>query len=103
MISAPSLLSQFVLYQRSFPYRLAGRGGVRDCRRAGAAEPFIPPERKHGRSPAKRLEHVSAPVVAYLILPVFRAFGNAGVSLFRAPIGRLRTSMLLQGELLPAR
>ncbi len=35
---------------------------------------------KHGRSPAKRLEHVLHPWVAYLILPLF-AFANAGVSL----------------------
>ena len=34
---------------------------------------------KHGRSPAKRLEHVLHPWVAYLILPLF-AFANAGVS-----------------------
>lgn len=37
-------------------------------------------EEKHGRSPAKRLEHVLHPWVAYLILPLF-AFANAGVSL----------------------
>ncbi|WP_243033221.1 Na+/H+ antiporter NhaA, partial [Vibrio cincinnatiensis] len=41
---------------------------------------FIPLEEKHGRSPAKRLEHVLHPWVAYLILPLF-AFANAGVSL----------------------
>ena len=41
---------------------------------------FIPLKEKHGRSPAKRLEHVLHPWVAYLILPLF-AFANAGVSL----------------------
>ena len=41
---------------------------------------FIPLKEKHGRSPAKRLEHVLHPWVAYLILPRF-AFAYAGVSL----------------------
>ena len=41
---------------------------------------FIPLKEKYGRSPAKRLEHVLHPWVAYLILPLF-AFANAGVSL----------------------
>ncbi len=41
---------------------------------------FIPLKEKHGRSPAKRLEHVLHPWVAYMILPLF-AFANAGVSL----------------------
>lgn len=38
---------------------------------------FIPLKEKHGRFPAKRLEHVLHPWVAYLILPLF-AFANAG-------------------------
>ncbi|SUG73940.1 Na(+)/H(+) antiporter 1 [Salmonella enterica subsp. enterica] len=56
---------------------------------------FIPLKEKHGRSPAKRLEHVLHPWVAYLILPLF-AFANAGVSLQGVTIDGL-TSMLPLG------
>lgn len=41
---------------------------------------FIPLKEQQGTSPAKQLEHVLHPWVAYLILPLF-AFANAGVSL----------------------
>ena len=41
---------------------------------------FIPLKDQAGKSPAKELEHVLHPWVAYLILPLF-AFANAGVSL----------------------
>lgn len=41
---------------------------------------FIPLKEQNGRSPAKDLEHVLSPWVAWLILPLF-AFANAGVSL----------------------
>ncbi|RKQ39977.1 Na+/H+ antiporter NhaA [Enterobacter sp. R1(2018)] len=41
---------------------------------------FIPLKEKDGRSPARELEHVLHPWVAFLILPLF-AFANAGVSL----------------------
>lgn len=41
---------------------------------------FIPLKEQQGNSPAKQLEHVLHPWVAYLILPLF-AFANAGVSL----------------------
>ncbi len=40
---------------------------------------MIPLEEKHGKSPAKALEHVLHPWVAFMILPLF-AFANAGVS-----------------------
>lgn len=63
--------------------------GRRHCRLLYSAE------RKHGRSPAKRLEHVLHPWVAYLILPLF-AFANAGVSLQGVTIDGL-TSMLPLG------
>ena len=56
---------------------------------------FIPLKEKHGRSPAKRLEHVLHPWVAYLILPLF-AFANAGVSLQGVTIDGL-TSILPLG------
>ncbi|HHS7463828.1 TPA: Na+/H+ antiporter NhaA [Salmonella enterica] len=56
---------------------------------------FIPLQEKHGRSPAKRLEHILHPWVAYLILPLF-AFANAGVSLQGVTIDGL-TSMLPLG------
>ncbi len=56
---------------------------------------FIPLKEKHGRSPAKRLEHVLHPWVAYLILPLF-AFANAGVSLQGVTMDGL-TSMLPLG------
>ncbi|EHM51170.1 MAG: Na+/H+ antiporter NhaA [Yokenella regensburgei] len=41
---------------------------------------LIPLKEKEGKSPAKQLEHVLHPWVAFLILPLF-AFANAGVSL----------------------
>jgi Na+:H+ antiporter, NhaA family len=41
---------------------------------------FIPLKEQSGKSPAKSLEHVLHPWVAFLILPLF-AFANAGVSL----------------------
>lgn len=41
---------------------------------------FIPLKAKHGHSPARSLEHILHPWVAFLILPLF-AFANAGVSL----------------------
>ncbi|WP_435929028.1 Na+/H+ antiporter NhaA [Dryocola sp. BD613] len=41
---------------------------------------FIPLKEKNARSPARELEHVLHPWVAFLILPLF-AFANAGVSL----------------------
>ncbi|WP_226571946.1 Na+/H+ antiporter NhaA [Mangrovibacter yixingensis] len=41
---------------------------------------LIPLKEKDGHSPARELEHVLHPWVAYLILPLF-AFANAGVSL----------------------
>src|SRR5690606_40556631 len=56
---------------------------------------FIPLKEKHGRSPAKRLEHVLHPWVAYMILPLF-AFANAGVSLQGVTIDGL-TSILPLG------
>ncbi|MGS9149608.1 Na+/H+ antiporter NhaA, partial [Salmonella enterica subsp. enterica serovar Infantis] len=39
---------------------------------------FIPLKEKHGRSPAKRLEHFLHPWVAYLILPLL-SFSNSCV------------------------
>lgn len=41
---------------------------------------FIPLKTQNGKSPAKQLEHVLHPWVAFMILPLF-AFANAGVSL----------------------
>ena len=41
---------------------------------------FIPLKAQNGKSPAKQLEHVLHPWVAFMILPLF-AFANAGVSL----------------------
>lgn len=41
---------------------------------------MIPLKEQNGKSPAKELEHVLHPWVAFLILPLF-AFANAGVSL----------------------
>ncbi|TCW12896.1 sodium/proton antiporter (NhaA family) [Raoultella sp. BIGb0138] len=41
---------------------------------------MIPLKERAGKSPARQLEHVLHPWVAYLILPLF-AFANAGVSL----------------------
>jgi NhaA family Na+:H+ antiporter len=46
---------------------------------------MIPLEEKHGKSPAKALEHVLHPWVAFMILPLF-AFANAGVSLQGSPL-----------------
>lgn len=56
---------------------------------------FIPLKEKEGHSPAKSLEHVLHPWVAFLILPLF-AFANAGVSLQGVTIEGL-TSMLPMG------
>ncbi|MBZ0059172.1 Na+/H+ antiporter NhaA [Leclercia barmai] len=41
---------------------------------------FVPLRPQQGKSPAKQLEHVLHPWVAFMILPLF-AFANAGVSL----------------------
>lgn len=41
---------------------------------------FVPLKAQEGESPAKQLEHVLHPWVAFMILPLF-AFANAGVSL----------------------
>ena len=41
---------------------------------------FVPLKPQDGKSPAKQLEHVLHPWVAFMILPLF-AFANAGVSL----------------------
>ncbi|TLU65969.1 Na+/H+ antiporter NhaA [Enterobacter sp. MF024] len=41
---------------------------------------FVPLKKQDGKSPAKQLEHVLHPWVAFMILPLF-AFANAGVSL----------------------
>ena len=41
---------------------------------------FMPLKAQEGKSPAKQLEHVLHPWVAFMILPLF-AFANAGVSL----------------------
>lgn len=41
---------------------------------------FVPLKPQEGKSPAKQLEHVLHPWVAFMILPLF-AFANAGVSL----------------------
>ena len=40
---------------------------------------FVPLKPQEGKSPAKQLEHVLHPWVAFMILPLF-AFANAGVS-----------------------
>ncbi|MFK3660706.1 Na+/H+ antiporter NhaA [Scandinavium sp. NPDC088450] len=56
---------------------------------------FIPLKEQAGKSPAKQLEHVLHPWVAYLILPLF-AFANAGVSLQGVTIEGL-TSLLPLG------
>lgn len=56
---------------------------------------FIPLKEKGGYSPAKSLEHVLHPWVAFLILPLF-AFANAGVSLSGVTFEGL-TSLLPMG------
>ncbi len=56
---------------------------------------MIPLEEKHGKSPAKALEHVLHPWVAFMILPLF-AFANAGVSLQEVTLAGL-TSLLPLG------
>lgn len=56
---------------------------------------FIPLKPQEGKSPAKQLEHVLHPWVAFMILPLF-AFANAGVSLEGVTFGGL-TSMLPLG------
>lgn len=56
---------------------------------------MIPLEEKHGKSPAKALEHVLHPWVAFMILPLF-AFANAGVSLQGVTLAGL-TSLLPLG------
>lgn len=56
---------------------------------------MIPLKEQGGKSPAKQLEHVLHPWVAYLILPLF-AFANAGVSLQGVTIEGL-TSLLPLG------
>jgi NhaA family Na+:H+ antiporter len=56
---------------------------------------FIPLKEKDGRSPARALEHVLHPWVAFLILPLF-AFANAGVSLHGVTPAGL-TSLLPMG------
>lgn len=56
---------------------------------------FVPLKPQHGKSPAKQLEHVLHPWVAFMILPLF-AFANAGVSLDGVTFGGL-TSMLPLG------
>lgn len=85
-------------------YLYSGRRSAVDCRtevwracNAGGRDRGLlhSIEGKHGRSPAKRLEHVLHPWVAYLILPLF-AFANAGVSLQGVTIDGL-TSVLPLG------
>jgi NhaA family Na+:H+ antiporter len=56
---------------------------------------LIPLKEKDGRSPARELEHVLHPWVAFLILPLF-AFANAGVSLSGVTVEGL-TSLLPMG------
>ncbi|WP_126357604.1 Na+/H+ antiporter NhaA [Cedecea lapagei] len=56
---------------------------------------FIPLKEQKGRSPARELEHVLHPWVAFLILPLF-AFANAGVSLTGVTVEGL-TSLLPLG------
>lgn len=56
---------------------------------------FVPLRPQQGKSPAKQLEHVLHPWVAFMILPLF-AFANAGVSLEGVTFGGL-TSMLPLG------
>ena len=56
---------------------------------------FVPLKPQAGKSPAKQLEHVLHPWVAFMILPLF-AFANAGVSLEGVTFDGL-TSMLPLG------
>ena len=56
---------------------------------------FVPLKPQEGKSPAKQLEHVLHPWVAFMILPLF-AFANAGVSLEGVTLDGL-TSMLPLG------
>lgn len=56
---------------------------------------FVPLKQQEGKSPAKQLEHVLHPWVAFMILPLF-AFANAGVSLEGVTFGGM-TSMLPLG------
>lgn len=56
---------------------------------------MIPLKEQNGKSPAKQLEHVLHPWVAFLILPLF-AFANAGVSLQGVTLAGL-TSLLPLG------
>ncbi len=56
---------------------------------------LIPLKEKEGRSPARELEHILHPWVAFLILPLF-AFANAGVSLDGVTFAGL-TSLLPMG------
>jgi NhaA family Na+:H+ antiporter len=56
---------------------------------------MIPLKEQNGKSPAKQLEHVLHPWVAFLILPLF-AFANAGVSLQGVTVEGL-TSLLPLG------
>ena len=56
---------------------------------------FMPLKAQEGKSPAKQLEHVLHPWVAFLILPLF-AFANAGVSLQGVTVEGL-TSLLPLG------
>ncbi len=56
---------------------------------------FVPLKSQEDKSPAKQLEHVLHPWVAFMILPLF-AFANAGVSLEGVTFGGL-TSMLPLG------
>lgn len=56
---------------------------------------LIPLKEKEGHSPARELEHILHPWVAFLILPLF-AFANAGVSLTGVTLEGL-TSLLPMG------
>jgi NhaA family Na+:H+ antiporter len=56
---------------------------------------LIPLKEKDGHSPARELEHILHPWVAFLILPLF-AFANAGVSLQGVTLEGL-TSLLPMG------
>jgi len=56
------------------------KSGVHATLAGVAVAMFIPLERRNDHSPARHLEHILHPWVAFGILPVF-AFANAGVSL----------------------